>query len=468
VKALLIGLLALACGQSMPGISKETLALLDRSPAVASPLTGYLEIGAFFLRSGQLERAKQIYAYGLLYAPSDPRFLSALAVVEDRLGHREFAREYALATLAYEPGNTDAQQVLLRVGPAPPPPSPAASPSPAPSPEASAAPPSPAPEASKTAIESLSPWVRAGINVILVSIIPDPLWRGLLGLARLFRPAALKSPEGYSMQELATAVGAKGPDDLKGLNVPPRLDPEVKGDKLHALGVLKAVDAALKIYKLNHPKEEIKELDLKKLVGDKALPKELDLSVYPTMTLAEGKLSMNGFGAMDALEKDLTAYREGLEKAARHREKGLLSEAHSTLAEMEGKFPGDPELLERLLRVQLELNLDFPGAESARKLYLARPGDPRHLWTLAVLFFRSRRPERARVVALLLPKVYQDSYYTPAAKAMVALVDSGVSPEQIQKMIEERTAAPPSPDPSPSPEASPSPSPAPSPSPSPK
>jgi hypothetical protein len=236
---------------------------------------------------------------------------------------------------------------------------------------------------------------------------------------------------------------------------PAKLDPAVRGDKLKALTVLKSLDAAAKLYKLNHPKDELQELDVKKLVEDKVLPREIDLSGFPALTFADGKPAMEGFGAAEALEGELKDYREGLERAARHRERGLLSESHSTLSELVKKFERDPELLERLLRIQLELKLDFPAAETARQLFLVRPGEPRNLWTLAVMLYRSRRPEKARIIATLLPRAYVDTFYTPAARALVALVDSGVSPEAIQRLIEERERA------AREAEASPSPSPSP-------
>lgn len=428
VKPLLIGLAALILAQEAPpfAISPETRGLLERAPAVASPLTGYLTLGEFFVNNGQLDRAKQIFAYGLLHAPTDPRFLTWLAVVEEKLGHAEFAREYALAAVSYEPGGP-AQEVLMRLKPA-------ADPSPAPGPASSPAPASPKPAASPSPAASPAP-----------------------------APKLTKR----ELELLAGATGAASVKDLAGLETPPAgLDAKVTGDKLKALGALRTVDAALKMYKLNHPKEELKKLELKKLVDDKVLPKEVDLTRFPAMTLEEGKLSMEGFGSLDDLAGGLKDYLAGLDKSARHREKGLMSEAHAALIELAKKFEGDPELYERLLRIQLEMKLDFPAADTARKLFLARPADPRHLWTLAVLLYRTRAGERARQIAVLMPKVYAATFYTPAARALAALVDAKVSPEVIQKLVEERQAqlakelaTPPTPEPAPSPSPASSPSP---------
>lgn len=451
VKPLLIGLAALLLAAEPPpfSISAETRGLIDRAPAVASPLTGYLTLGEFFVKNGKLDRAKQIFAYGLLHAPSDPRFLSWLAVVEEQLGHQDFAREYALAALSFEPGAGPAQDVLMRLKP------PEASPAPgAPaSPDAS-----PKPESSPST--AASPKATAS---------PQP------GASAAPAPPKLTKKD---LELLATAVGAPSTKELEGLSKPPAAwDPKVAGDKLKALGVLRTVDAALKMYTLNHPKEEIKALDLKKLVEDKVLPKEVDLSGFPAMTYAEKKLSMEGFGTLDELAGGLSAYAAGLDKSARYREKGLMSEAHAVLLELSKKFEGDPELYERLLRIQLDMNLDFPAADTARKLFLARPTDPRHLWTLAVLFYRTRAGERARSIASVMPKAYNAGFYTPAARALVALVDAKVSPEVIQKLVAERQAAleaeaasPAAPEPppaSPGPSASPSPGSSPAPSPSP-
>ena len=76
-----------------------------------------------------------------------------------------------------------------------------------------------------------------------------------------------------------------------------------------------------------------------------------------------------------------------------------------------------------------------------------------------------------------MPKAYNAGFYTPAARALVALVDAKVSPEVIQKLVAERQAAleaeaasPAAPEPppaSPGPSASPSPGSSPAPSPSP-
>lgn len=437
VKPLLIGLAALLLAQDPPpfAISPETRGLIDRAPAVASPLAGYLTLGEFFVNNGQLDRAKQIFAYGLLHAPSDPRFLTWLAVVEERLGHEEFAREYALAAVSYEPGGP-AQEVLMRLRPA-------AASSPAPGAN-------PAPDASPAA----SPKPAAS---------PSPA----------ASPAPAPKLTKRELELLAGAAGAASVKDLANLEKPAAgLDAKVTGDKLKALGALRTVDAALKMYKLNHPKEELKKLELKKLVEDKVLPKEVDLSKFPAMTLEEGKLSMEGFGSLDDLAGGLKDYLAGLDKSARHREKGLMSESHAVLIELAKKFEGDPEIYERLLRIQLEMKLDFPAADTARKLFLARPADPRHLWSLAVLLYRTRAGERARQIAVLMPKVYAATFYTPAARALAALVDAKVSPEVIQKLVEERQAqlardlaTPPTPDPAPSPSPASSPSPAPSPSP---
>ena len=469
VKPLLIGLVAVLLGQEAFGISPETRAVIDRAPAVASPLTGYLTLGEFFVKNNRLERAKQIFAYGLLHAPEDPRFLSWLAVVEEKLHHDDNAREYALAALSFQPGGGPAQEVLLRLKPAAAPTrdaAPGASPAPAGSPKPDASP-SPGTGAggppSKTGAGGPPPSPGAS---------PAPGASPVPGASPAPKPKTLTPKE---LDLLASAVGGTA-KDLTGIAKPPKgLDPGVKGDKLKALSVLRTVDAALKMYKLNHPKEEIKALDLKKLVEDKVLPKEVDLSGFPAMTLADGKLSMEGFGALDDIAGELKDYQAGLQAAARHREKNLLSEAHSVLLELTKKFEGDPELLERLLRIQLDMKLEFPGTETARKLFLARPAEPRNLWTLAVLLYRSSRPEKARIIAELMPRAYPDTFYTPAARALVALVDSKISPEAIQKLVEEREAAmaaemaspaaPESPAASASPAASPSPAPSPAASP---
>jgi hypothetical protein len=435
VTALALLFAATMAAASPPPFSAETHALVTDSPGVASPLEGYLTVGTFFFRHARYERAKQVFAYGLLYAPRDPRFLGWLAATEQALGHADFAREYALAALAVEPSEERASAVIAAVGPVAPRPSPAASPSPAsPSPGASPGA-SPAPAGSASPSPSASP--AAGVAVV---------------------------------QKILETIGA--PDKKLSLKPPsgPRLDAKLKGDRLMALSVLKTVDAALKIYKLNHPKDEMKELDLKKLVADKALPPELDLSVFPAITLADGKLKMEAFGDIEALEGELKEYRDGLDRATRLREKGLISEAHAALDALKVKFGDDPVYLERLLTAQMELGLEFPGTETARSLFLAAPHDPRHLYTLAVLYFRSSRPEKARVLADLLPRAYPDTFYSIASVALVRLIDTGVTHALVQKLLAEKDAlVEPSPEPaaSPSPAASASPAASPSASPSP-
>ena len=420
VKPLLIGLVALALGAELPGMSAETRALIEHAPAVASPMNGYLTLGEFFVKNNSWEHARQIFAYALLHSPSDPRILSWLAVIEEHLGHADPAREYALAALSFEPGNGPSQEVLVRLAPKP---TASAGPGASPGPRASAAPgPAPSPKPG-TGAGGPKPGTGAGGPP---SAAPSP------------------APAGLSVKEkdlLAKAVGVGTAPFVFPGKPPNVLDNQVRGDRLKALSVLKSVDAALRMYQLNHPKEEVKSLDLKKLVEDKVLPKEVDLSGFPAMEIRDGKLGMENFGPIDALSTDLADYQAGLKAAAEFREKGLIAEAHNTLVEMAKKFDGDPEVLERLLRTELEMKLDFPAAETARRLFLARPGEPRHLWTLAVLFYRSTRPEQARQIAELMPRAYTDGFYTPAARALVALVDAHVSPELIAKLVEQREAA---------------------------
>jgi tetratricopeptide (TPR) repeat protein len=422
----LAGLALLLAAQA---VTPEAQQLIERSPAVASPLEGFLTLGEFFFRHRRYERARQVLAYGLLHAPADARFLGWLGRVELALGRAERARRYALAALETEPGQPMAQEVLSGLSR----PSPAASPpaSPRPSPGAS---PAGSPAASPSPAVSASP---APASSLAGSPVPSP--------AASPGPAASPEPVVPAVSRALAArlvelLEVQDPKAIEALTRPakPGLDPKVTGDRLAALRVMKTVDAALKIYKLNHPKEEVTKLDLAALAKDKALPGDLDLSRFPPMTLADGKISMEGFGTQDALDGELEEYRGGLEKAARHRERGLLTESHAVLDEMARKYSTDPEVLDRLLRAQMDLSLEFQGARTACRLFLARPRDPRHLFSVALLYYRSSRPEKALELAILLPQTHPGTFYTPAAQALVQLIESGVSHAGIQRLLAEK------------------------------
>jgi hypothetical protein len=239
----------------------------------------------------------------------------------------------------------------------------------------------------------------------------------------------------------------------------------VAGDRLTVLGVLKAVDAALKIYTLNHPRTPLKELNFKVLIEDQALPRDFDPSKYSGLSLAgEGKVQMEGFGGIEPLETELAPYRDGLDKAVREKEKGLLSEANATLKGLVGRYPTDPGLLSRLLSIEMQLALDFEGVKTAQALFRSAPEDPHHLYTLALLYFRTSRPDRARQIAVLLPRIYPSSFYDTASTALVRLIDAGVTHVLLASLIAQRESEMaqepgPSPAPASAPSASASPSP---------
>ncbi|MBI4863283.1 MAG: hypothetical protein HY815_23910 [Candidatus Riflebacteria bacterium] len=450
---LLVLWLSLISAQTGPPFSAETRSLIQNTPTVGSPLEGYLTIGEFLFRRRRYDRARQVFAYGLLYAPSDVRFLDWLARTELALGRVDMAREYAGAALSIQPGDPTAQDVLgqIRSLPGPPGPSPAATPHPGPEPGPTPSPASPASPSGSASPGHGSPAASPG---------PSP---------------APKAPPRELLAMLAPLVGASSPKEIEASWAPSgQLDSKLPGDQLVALGTLKAVEAAIRYYLINHPKAEMKTLDLKVLVEDKVLPKDLDLSGFPEMTLEGGsKVSMAGFGTVERIEEATGAYRSGLDKATRYREKGLLTDCFATLKPMLAEHKGDRELLERFLRVQMDLAMDFEGAETARQLFLVRPSDPKNLFTLALLYYRSGRPDVSRKLANLLPRAYSATFYAPAALALAQLIDTGVSHAVMQKLLAEKEQlfkelGEPSPEPAPAPSASPAatPSPAGSPSPS--
>jgi len=491
VHSIILGLLLTL---SAPPLSSEAQALIEKSPVVCSPLEGFLTLGEFFFRSHQYERAKQVFLYALLYSPKDGRFLAWLARTELAVGHEDTARRYANSALAAGGSGSMAQDVLTKLervkleraakqpsAVASPASSPQATPSPTeekqgpeklsgepmrsfgrprggPDGEPSrrgrgrrgeppgSASPSPTEDASPRA--SLSP---AGSPTPSTEITSSP---------RVVTSPAVAPPSRSLLESLAELVSAPGVNALDAIGKSSSgLNPKHPGDRLRALGALKAIDAALKIYRLNHPGEEIKTLDLPTLVSDGALPRDLDLSGYPPMSVeSDGVLSMNGFGTIEALEKELADYRDGFEKTVRFREKGLLNEAYAALKDLVKKYPNDPSSLERLLSLELELSLDFEGVQTARMLFLAHPNEPANLYRLALFYYRSSRPERARQIAQFLPRIYPKSFFTQAAEALVLLVESGVSHALMQSLLAQRDtllASEASPSPAASPVASP-------------
>lgn len=355
-----------------------TDALMEHRSALA-PLESLLHLADFYLAHAMPRKALEIYLFGLLRAPDDPRFLGGTAQLFLDLDLPRDARPYAARWAAVAPSDAAARSALTRADAA----------------------------LAALAAAMASPTTTAAAG-------PPPATAG-----------AAPTPPSDSAGASATTT--------------PPPPPPSRSEKLQALSIMKAVAASVRSYNLNHPRDPMTKLDLDVLTKDKVLPSAVDLGTFRgRLTLDGTRVGIEGLGTQDSLETELADYRTRLARFNGFVARGETAEAVDAAEDLARAFPDDADLVFPRLAALVQMSRGPEAAALARRLVEAMPGRPRPLFELLMVQYRSGDGPGARATAARMRRDHGDSHWARLADQIARLVDRDVSFDVLSSLIEAR------------------------------
>ncbi len=209
--------------------------------------------------------------------------------------------------------------------------------------------------------------------------------------------------------------------------------------KMRALRLMKAIAAAVRTYNINHPKEKMEKLDLKKLTEDKVLPAKLDLSPWQEkISIAGPNVSIEGVGDMMALDKELEAYRSDLSRYYQLISSGEIYEALDQAEQLTEKYPEDAANFFPRLFTLLSMKKGKEAEDLANKVIEQFKDKPRPLFELLMVQYRSGLYRGARKTAAVIEKEFRDSHWAELAGEISRLVDRNVGFDLLSNLITAR------------------------------
>lgn len=355
-----------------------TDALMEHRSALA-PLESLLHLADFYLAHAMPRKALEVYLFGLLRAPDDPRFLGGTAQLFLDLDLPRDARPYAARWVAVDPSDAAARFALTRAD------------------------------------------------------------RALAALAAAMASPATTATTGPPPATAETAPTTPSEAAAASATTTPPPPPPTRTEKLQALSVMKAVAAAVRSYNLNHPRDPMAKLDLDALTKDKVLPSAVDLGTFRSRLTLEGtKVGIDGLGTQDALEAELADYRSRLARFNGFVARGETAEAVDAAEELARAYPDDAELVFPRLAALVQMSRGPEAAALARRLVDAMPGRPRPLFELLMVQYRSGDGPGARATAVRMRRDHGDSHWARLADQIARLVDRNVSFDVLSSLIEAR------------------------------
>ena len=209
--------------------------------------------------------------------------------------------------------------------------------------------------------------------------------------------------------------------------------------KLRALRMMKAISAAVKTYNINHPKEKMEKLDIKKLTDDKVLPTSLSLAPWKDKLSIDGtNVKIEGVGDLQGLAGELADYRNDVNRYYELIGLGQLHEALNQAEVLSTKYPEDAANFFPRLFTLLSLKKGTEAEELANKVIEQFKDKPRPLFELLMVQYRSGLYTPARKTADVLMKRFGDSHWAELAREISRLIDRNVGFDLLSNLITAR------------------------------
>jgi tetratricopeptide (TPR) repeat protein len=207
--------------------------------------------------------------------------------------------------------------------------------------------------------------------------------------------------------------------------------------KLHVLGLMRMLRSAITAYDQTHRKEPLEELDLDKLREAGLLPKDFEDPDLEALSYADGALTHDPAGTLDALKEAVGRFQEGLADAEEWMGKGQPHEALAVLKELEESFGDAPEILALRSRALGEIDPEQAWLEAADR----SESDAVHALEKALTLWRTGDTRGARETLGRLRRTWPDSPHAEVAGRLEELAARELPLDFLYSFYEKRARA---------------------------
>lgn len=334
-----------------------------------TPVKSYLRISEYYVKNKKPLKALEIYVFGLNHQPDSLQLLSGLLKTSVSLKKYKFALPYAEHFITIAPNSREAFHYYTVVND----------------------------ELSK---ESALETARAEKEF---NKPPDDT-----------KPATVTEP----VKETVVAALAEAK---------PLANYSIE-EKLKALRVLFAIDAAVKTFNLRNKEKPMEVLSIDQLTETGILPKGLRLDKWKdNLAISNGELEIKNIGTVSKLKEELKPFKDKMQKVRKFVQSGEHYEALNLIEELTETYPQMREIVYKRLFILISAKESVQSIKVATELRNKFKDSPRPLFELIMVYYKLGNYEEAKLTADTLINSFPETHWAGLAKKVNELMNKNIS-----------------------------------------
>lgn len=362
---------------SVRELRRSEVTRLSEKRSELTPVKSYLRISEYYLKNNKPLKALEIYTFGLDQQPDNWELLSGLLKTSAELKKYRFALPYAEHFMTIAPDSREA--------------------------------------------------------FLYYSLINDGISKEA-ALEESKAKKAFNKPPGAEETTAAptpatAAVTATAPtaDVAEADKVSPLLNYSIE-EKLKALQVLFAIDAAVKTFNLRNKEKPMEVLSIEKLTETGILPKDLKLTKWKdNLAITNGELEIKDIGTVSKLKEELKPFKDKIQKVRDYVQAGEHYEALNLIEELTELYPDMREIMYKRLFILISAKESVQSIKVATELRNKFKESPRPLFELIMVYYKLGNYEEAKVTADSLIQSFPKTHWAGLAEKVNELMSKNVS-----------------------------------------
>ena len=210
-------------------------------------------------------------------------------------------------------------------------------------------------------------------------------------------------------------------------------------EKLKALRVVCAIDAAVKTFNLHNKEKPMETLSLDTLTETGILPKGLRLRKWKDkLHITNGELAIKGLGTVAELKSKLKPFREQMQKVRQFVQTGEHYEALNLIDELTQQYPAMREIAYKRLFILISAKESVQSVKVATELRNRFKDSPRPLFELVMVYYKLGNYIEAEATADSLIQNFPKTHWAGLALKIKDLMVRNVSFDLLANIKEAR------------------------------